>query len=34
MANFNDVTFQDGVDDIESHPTNNRPKNRTTLIED
>ena len=33
MKDYNDVTFEDGVDDTESHPTHNRP-NRTTLIED
>ena len=33
MTNHNDVTFEDGVDDVTAHPTYNRP-NQTTLIED
>ena len=31
MPKYNDVSFEDGVDDIQS---NRRPKIRTTLIED
>jgi hypothetical protein len=33
MIDYNDVTFEDGVDDIQNHPTYIRP-NRITIIED
>lgn len=33
MIDYDDSSFEDGIDDVEQHPTN-RPKTRTTIIED
>lgn len=32
--NYNDATFEDGVDDCLDHPSNRRPRTSPTLIED